>query len=150
MKNQKAICQNLSLSQFLPTPIEQSRFWRFKLKHPRLNFYFNVFSWEWRISKIERDSEGFYKEPVFKLFSLYSDRTSEVAKTFFGYFPHKTASSPVTHGVRIGWYFVGFVSITKGIHIECSKQFEWNLYFYVSGQSRLFWAVLKLTVWGRV
>ena len=30
------------------------------------------------------------------------------------------------------------------IHIKCSKQFNWNLYFYVSGQSRPFWAVLKL------
>ena len=33
---------------------------------------------------------------------------------------------------------------TKDIHIEFSKQFKWNLYFYVSGQSGLFWAVLKL------
>ena len=33
---------------------------------------------------------------------------------------------------------------TRDIHIECSKQFKWNLYFYVSGQSRLIWAALKL------
>jgi hypothetical protein len=32
----------------------------------------------------------------------------------------------------------------KDIHIESSKQFKWNLYFYVSGQSGPFWAVLKL------
>ena len=32
----------------------------------------------------------------------------------------------------------------RDIHIEYSKQFEWNLYFYVSGQSRPFWAALKL------
>ena len=32
----------------------------------------------------------------------------------------------------------------RDIHIECSKQFKWNLYFYVSGQSWSFWAVLKL------
>ena len=32
----------------------------------------------------------------------------------------------------------------RDIHIECSKQFKWNLYFYVSGQSGSFWAVLKL------
>ena len=32
----------------------------------------------------------------------------------------------------------------RDIHIECSKQFKWNLYFYVSGQSWPFWAVLKL------
>ena len=32
----------------------------------------------------------------------------------------------------------------RDIHIECSKQFKWNLHFYVSGQSQLFWAVLKL------
>ena len=33
---------------------------------------------------------------------------------------------------------------TRDIHIECSKQFKWNWYFYVSGQSGPFWAVLKL------
>ena len=32
----------------------------------------------------------------------------------------------------------------RDIHIECSKQFKWNLYFYVSEQSGPFWAVLKL------
>ena len=32
----------------------------------------------------------------------------------------------------------------RDLHIECSKQFQWNLYFYVSGQSGSFWAVLKL------
>ena len=30
----------------------------------------------------------------------------------------------------------------RDIHI--SKQFKWNLYLYVSGQSRPFWAVVKL------
>ena len=30
------------------------------------------------------------------------------------------------------------------LHAECSKQFKWNLYFYVSGQNEPFWAVLKL------
>ena len=34
--------------------------------------------------------------------------------------------------------------LSRDIHIECSKQFEWNLYFYRSGQSGLFWAELKL------
>ena len=28
--------------------------------------------------------------------------------------------------------------------VECSKQFKWNLYFYVSRQSGPFWALLKL------
>ena len=32
----------------------------------------------------------------------------------------------------------------RGIHIECSKQFEWKLYFYRSGQRGPFWAELKL------
>ena len=32
----------------------------------------------------------------------------------------------------------------RDIHIECSKQFKLNSYFYVSGQSRPFWAALKL------
>ena len=60
-----------------------------------------------------------------------------------------------------------FQDLDRDIHIECSKQFKQNLYFYVSGPSRLFWAVLKLpynsnmkskqaithmqfNVWGRV
>ena len=33
---------------------------------------------------------------------------------------------------------------SRDIHIECSKQFKWNLYFYLSWQSQPFWAVLKL------
>ena len=33
---------------------------------------------------------------------------------------------------------------SRDIHIECSKQFKWNLYFYVFGQNWLFWAVLNL------
>ena len=33
---------------------------------------------------------------------------------------------------------------SRDIHIECSKQFKWNLYFCVSGQSGPFWVVLKL------
>ena len=37
-----------------------------------------------------------------------------------------------------------FDTCARDIHIECSRQFKWNLYFYVSGQSRLFWAALKL------
>jgi hypothetical protein len=32
----------------------------------------------------------------------------------------------------------------RDIHIECSKQFKWNSYFYVSGQRWPFWAMLKL------
>ena len=31
----------------------------------------------------------------------------------------------------------------RDIHIECSKQFKCNSYFYVPGQSRPFWAALK-------
>ena len=34
--------------------------------------------------------------------------------------------------------------VARDIHIECSKQFKWNSYFYVSGQSQPFWAPLKL------
>ena len=37
-----------------------------------------------------------------------------------------------------------FWHLYRDIHIECSKQFKWNLYFYLSRQSGLFWAVLKL------
>ena len=32
----------------------------------------------------------------------------------------------------------------KVIYTKYSKQFKWNSYFYVSGQSRPFWAALKL------
>ena len=37
-----------------------------------------------------------------------------------------------------------FYPTVRDIHIECSKQFKCNLYFYGSGQSRPFWAELKL------
>ena len=37
-----------------------------------------------------------------------------------------------------------FEANVRDINIECSKQFKWHLYFYVSGQSWPFWAVLKL------
>ena len=39
---------------------------------------------------------------------------------------------------------LGTISNHLAVHIECSKQFKWNLYFYVSGQSGTFWAVPKL------
>ena len=42
------------------------------------------------------------------------------------------------------FYCWTFEIMPRDIHIECSKQFKWNLYFYVSGQSGSFWAVLKL------
>ena len=35
-------------------------------------------------------------------------------------------------------------SQSRDIHIECSKQFKWNLYFYGSGQSGPFLEELKL------
>ena len=44
----------------------------------------------------------------------------------------------------IFFYCWTFEIMPRDIHIECSKQFKWNLYFYVSGQSGSFWAVLKL------
>ena len=37
-----------------------------------------------------------------------------------------------------------FYTKVRDIHIECSKQFKWNLYFYGSGQSGSFLAELKL------
>ena len=45
-----------------------------------------------------------------------------------------------------GYMYVGqpTYNYTRDIHIECSKQFHWNLYLYVSGQSGPFWAVQKL------
>ena len=41
-------------------------------------------------------------------------------------------------------WFLSLKDWPRDIHIECSKQFKWNLYIYVLGQSRPFWAVLKL------
>ena len=34
--------------------------------------------------------------------------------------------------------------LVRDIHIECSKQFKWKLFFYRSGQRGPFWAELKL------
>ena len=67
---------------------------------------------------------------------------------------HQTSSSPdgfylgtssTASAVSILIYFLFdiFDTKTRDIHIECSKQFKWNSYFYVSGQSGPFWAVLK-------
>ena len=39
---------------------------------------------------------------------------------------------------------------SKDIYIECSIQFKWKSYFYVSGQRWLFWAALncsKIQIW---
>ena len=55
-----------------------------------------------------------------------------------------------THGLRTPREEIAFTarpkiqSQSRDIHIECSKQFKWNSYFYVSGQSWPFWAALKL------
>ena len=42
------------------------------------------------------------------------------------------------------WFWLFFQKIDMDINIEWSKQFKWNLYFYASGQSGPFWAVVKL------
>ena len=50
-------------------------------------------------------------------------------------------------GLIIGWLTLqsrNFQLQARDIHIECSKQFKWNSYFYVSGQSRSFWAAPNL------
>ena len=48
----------------------------------------------------------------------------------------------------LSWFptalLLGEEPYTRDIHIECSKQFKWNSYFHMSGQSRPFWAALKL------
>ena len=44
----------------------------------------------------------------------------------------------------MAWSEIQLCYMVKDIHIVCSKQFKWNLYFYVSGQSGPFLAVLKL------
>ena len=51
----------------------------------------------------------------------------------------KEPIKPIKEIKRLKCYTSG-----RDIHIECSKQFKRNSYFYVFGQSRLFWAALKL------
>ena len=41
-------------------------------------------------------------------------------------------------------FFLFSACMQRYIHIDCSKQFKWNTYFYVSGQRGSFLAVLKL------
>ena len=53
--------------------------------------------------------------------------------------PDKLIKEPIKEIKRLKCYTSG-----RDIHIECSKQFKRNSYFYVFGQSRLFWAALKL------
>mgnify|MGYP007048350378 CR=1 FL=1 len=53
--------------------------------------------------------------------------------------PDKLIKEPIKEIKRLKCYTSG-----RDIHIERSKQFKWNSYLYVSGQSRLFWAALKL------
>ena len=45
-----------------------------------------------------------------------------------------------TFSVTLSWFY----TLPRDIHIECSKQFKWNSYFYESWQSPPFWAALKL------
>ena len=66
---------------------------------------------------------------------LYCERTLWHSNSMFG----------SSHSATSWFLVVEYVnSIARDIHIECSKQFKWNSYFYVSGQSRPFWAALKL------
>ena len=65
------------------------------------------------------------------------------------FYQKKNPSSPFKSVANYGVadtheYWSQFRARPRDIHIECSKQFKGNLYFYVSGQSGPFWAVLKL------
>ena len=59
---------------------------------------------------------------------------SNAFKNFDNYF------TPLCVHSKIRGYEMYTCANTRDIHIECSKQFKWNSYFYVSGQSRPFWA----------
>ena len=54
------------------------------------------------------------------------------------YFPLGVVLSNNSQGLGI------HTILQSEIYIQCSKKFKCNLYFYVSGQSEPFWAVLKL------
>ena len=51
----------------------------------------------------------------------------------------------MTAGFALRCQNLYFSILPRDIHIEFSKQFKWNLYFYAgSGQGGPFWAELKL------
>ena len=51
-----------------------------------------------------------------------------------------------THKIRERHKEKYFVIPSRDIHIECSKKFKWNSYFYVSGQSRPFLGSTKIAL----
>ena len=53
---------------------------------------------------------------------------------------YRARSCKMLYNVR----FCKFLPAAKVIHTKYSKQFKYSLYFYMPGQSRPFWAVLKL------
>ena len=81
----------------------------------------------------------FYNHNVWKL-------SAHFFMTFHGY------CSFTTMGWNRFWRRIPFWNVflyitlvqVRDIHIECSKQFKWNSYFYLSGQNQLFLAALKL------
>ena len=116
------VLQKCDISQKKPDKNRQSY-----LKYP----------WWFCYEKDERQSILWFSEPNFLIFyrsqlncwKTSKDSEKRLYYLLVGMFMNK---------IKI------FVTIDRDIHIECSKQFKWNSYFYVSGQSRPFWAALKL------
>ena len=102
-------------------------------------FFFNFFS-QLRISKnINQDSRPFNLHPE-KWFEGYPVKSTQI---FIG-------CTLIFIGYSLDFFLIymyetqHFSSCHQRYILECSKQFKWNLYFYVPGLSGPFWAVLKL------
>ena len=71
-------------------------------------------------------------------------KTWNVNEVLIWYSNHNLRKNHRTFIILSIIWLLKFRQWSRDIHIECSKQFKWNLYFCVSGQSGPFWAVLKL------
>ena len=77
----------------------------------------------------------------------YDDSSSSrnLLRVFFSTVLRLVRQKSLLHnGLKLFSKCTHFHPPARDIHIECSKQFKRSLYFYMSGQSGPFWAVLKL------
>ena len=86
-----------------------------------------------------RESGGFALWTCLGFFSGYKDKENLFCESFWW----NITSEGMLKGSKL-LFINNFIAWNRDIHIECSKQFKWNLYLYKSGQSWPFWAVLKL------
>ena len=91
-----------------------------------------------------------WKRSSYTLCSMYFvciNVVFESIETFYGFFCESISIYAMSLWLcfQINMHRKHFLLVLgRDIHIECSKQFKRNSYFYVSGQSRPFWAALKL------